>query len=124
MYPLRLYWQLGGPILRTTYSPDLSSHTPLEPVFDLSTPVCEGSLAVRQSTGAFYYSNPSSATARVNNSVHVSRDGGATWPEASVYNPAPAGGGYSAIVARASDLALAFEVFSVQGINFTTVDYF
>ena len=114
--------QVGGPILRTTYAPDLASRSPLEPVPDLPTPVCEGSLAAHG--GVFYYSNPSSSHARVNNTVHASRDGGATWPAAAVYNPAPAGGGYSALVARKADLAVAFEVFSMQGINFTTVPYF
>ena len=54
--------KVGGPILRTTYAPDLASRTPLEPIYGLPTPVCEGSLAAH--AGSMYFSNPSSWTVR------------------------------------------------------------
>lgn len=119
---LVLLRQVGGPFMRTLYAPDLSSHSPLVPLEDLPTPVCEGSLAARGA--AVYFSNPSSATQRANMTVHRSTDSGASWPAARVY--LPGAGGYSAMLALAgsADLAIAYEVASTKGINFTRLAAF
>lgn len=126
------------PLSFVIFDPELSTHTPLQKVQGLLSPVCEGSLVSGHpqgpGSGYLFYSNPSSSTWRGNLSIHSSIDGVhwdqgfEVWGEQSHRDT---NSGYSALLARQNDLALLFEGGEEHSphswpdtwIRFTTIPY-
>ena len=86
----------------------------------LPDPYCEASLLADPERGALYFGNPSSHR-RENFSLHVSKDGGRTWPSGRVLYPA--GAAYSDLSwTRNGSLAFLFERDNYNTVAFGTVE--
>ena len=90
-------------------------------------PVCSAGLL--QTAAGLFFSNPASATARVNITVRKSLDGGDTWP-GSLRVQTPQSAGYSTLVpvgdAAAGGVGVVFEVSDSgwPGVSFAAIPPF
>ena len=87
---------------------------------DLPDPYCEGAIQSDPRRGLTYFGNPSSHS-RANYSVHVSSDGGRTWPTGRALYPG--GAAYSDLsFTRGGRLAFLFERNNYAHLAFGTTD--
>ncbi len=87
---------------------------------DLPDPYCEASILGEPSSGALYFGNPSNGRSRANFSIHVSHDGGRTWPTSTVVYPG--GAAYSDLAfTRNGSLAVLFEKDGYNSVAFGVV---
>jgi sialidase-1 len=88
---------------------------------DLPDPYCEASLLARGgNSSALYFANPSNARSRGNFSVHVSVNGGATWPVSRILYPGPAAYSDLSLTRGGTALGFIFERDNYRYISFGT----
>ena len=94
--------------------------TPLADAPELVEPVCSAGLLALAGGAELLFSNPASATSRVNMTVRRSSDGGSTWPaRAQIW---PGGSAYSVLLPVGSSGAAAGIVFeTMEGSNYTGI---